>query len=180
MQRCCMVGVAVYLTLVEPQGTKQGQPSRAEKRQEHHAGECGQELGGSVPVASPARQTSPEGRWPSRLCSGGCLSSESAQTPPHRSTARIQSGDLGTSQTYSRDPGEIQNSEVINVERGHLQSEGTGTGRGRKMLRSSAGGAGVTFSGPRPATSHPFPCGLSLTRRPPNRTATPARRRAKK
>lgn len=84
MQKYCVAGVAVYLTLVEPQCTKQGQTSRAEERQVHLAGECGQELGGSVPMASPAGQKAPEGRWPSRLCSGGCLSSASAHVSPHR------------------------------------------------------------------------------------------------
>lgn len=109
---------------------------------------------------------------------GGAFQAHQPTCPLTGSTERIQVGDLGTSQTHSRDPGEIQNLEVINVEKGHLQSEGTGSGRGRKRLQSSAGGAGVTFSGPRPATSHPFPCGLGLTWRPPNRTATPVRRRA--
>ena len=78
-----------------------------------------------VLTASLARQISPEGHCTSRLCSGGAFQAHQPSCPLTGSAEMIQAGDLGTSQTHPRDPGEIQNSEAMHVERGHLQSEGT-------------------------------------------------------
>lgn len=67
-----MVGIAVYLALVQPQCTEQVQPNRSEGRQVHCTFECGQELGSQeqelgsgVWNASLASQKSREGHWPS-------------------------------------------------------------------------------------------------------------------
>ena len=157
------------MALVESQRTERVQPRRSERRQVHRAGQRGHEKGEWCPEGLPREAEISGGALAFQAVQSGCPSGTSdhvwALVPAAGSSVGLEGSKPGAGGRPRPAPAIKGRSRLQRplMRRGRLlepesqtpcqysQGGGTVTDCGRKVLRGSAGGAGVKSRGPGPA-----------------------------